>query len=97
MGKIKNWSRRQDLETGINSPIKVWEHPTGEIAWLSDKVPNDGYYFMVAPSEEKFKENRHSHSKRHGYSHRKDDAKTTASFHLRRHEDGFFSHSESED
>ena len=89
MSKIKNWSRRQDLEAQT-IVTKVWEHwQTGEIAWLSEEVPRDGYYFYVCPSEEDFHDNRHMNSKRYGYSHLKPYAMRTASYELRKHTEGF--------
>jgi len=89
MPKIKNWSRRQDLECEA-PPIRVWEHDeTGEIAWLSEKIPRDGYYFMVCGSVNEFRGFRHSNSERYRYSHLKHHALELSSRELRENTDGF--------
>jgi hypothetical protein len=91
MPRIKKWSRRQDLEAQ-RSAEKVWEHrQTGEIAWVSEKVPRDGYYFYACPSEKVFHNRNNMMIKvlRHGYSHRKKQAESTAAHELRKHTEGF--------
>jgi hypothetical protein len=91
MPPIKGWTLRGDLDRyGPNTPTRVWEHrETGQIAWVSEKVPNDGYYFMVCPDEESYKENRHANSNRHGYSHLKNVTKQIAASDLRDNPEGF--------
>lgn len=90
MPKIGGWSRRQDLEREYSVLTKIWSHDeTGEILWISEKVPNDGYYVMLAASEEKFRDNRHANSKRYGYDPTKKWAKKIASNKMRDNPDGF--------
>jgi len=87
MPPIKNWSRRRDLEGDVE---KVWENrETGEIAWVSEKVPRDGYYFYVCPGEDDFRENRHTNSARYGFSHLKSGVMRQASGRLRDAPEGF--------
>lgn len=89
MPKIKNWSRRWDLERQTHV-TRVWEHDeTGELVWVSDYVPNDGYYVYMCESEDEFHDNRHANSVCYDYSHRKSDTLKLTTSQLRKHQTGF--------
>jgi len=92
MPKIKNWSRED--QAGPARSICAWRHDeTGEILYVSHKVPNDGYYVMSVPPEvAKDREfvTSGKDAERKGYSHIQNVARQIATSEIRDHPAGFY-------
>lgn len=94
MPKIKNWSK---LTAGYLPVSFAWKNDeTGEVLFVGSKVPNDGYYVMVAPSDKC--PIGHPKIKRVGFETTKEASRQSAISKIRENPDGFeVSSQESED
>lgn len=48
MPPIEGWKRSSRLEERFNLPAVWYNETVNQVAWLSNKVPDDGYYGFVA-------------------------------------------------
>lgn len=82
MPPIKNWSRT-DAPVGF---FKAWEHESGEVVAITEKVPRDGYYIMAFEPDEEVRQGK---GKNVGYSHLKNEVQYVAAYRLRENPEGF--------
>lgn len=92
MPKIGEWSRMNSHEKDLDTPVTdtaeaAWKHDeTGEVVYVSHKVPNDGYYVMYVPPEEDLI---HGLGERLGFDTYKSTAMSIATDKLKDNKEGF--------
>lgn len=87
MPPIKNWVRARDLEQQLR-PQTIWHNETtDQVVWLSDKVPNDGYYGFITSRSQLLAGN-YASGRRVAYSPAKDEAYSMTIEWLRNNPDG---------
>lgn len=86
MPPIPNWTRLDETESQVaRQSLAAWQNTeTGEVVYLGDKVPNDGYYAMRIPSNDPGE----LPGVRVGFHHRRRDAYKKATGWMRSHPEG---------